>query len=137
MSFETAFNAIQARFKTLATAAGFLSTQLSYPNVPFDTPQGLKWLRLSVVNGMSDLAALGGGSQKMYRNVGVIIIQVFHPVGEGEQKIAATCDVVSSWWRGASFSGIICNAPYVQNVGAANGWYQKNVVIPIYWDDII
>lgn len=131
MSFEQARNYIATKMD-----AEYATTVVAYDNHEFTPPNdGSSWVRLTVVEGESNIAGLGD-SQRLFRNVGVIICQIFVQDGKGSKAALDIADILETIWGGASFNGITCRASSVTRVGADNGWYQVNVSTPYFWDNI-
>lgn len=130
MSFEAEQKAIEQRFA--AQWAEF--TPVAYMNVPFTTPNNTPWVRLTVLTGDAHVASMG--STKNYRNVGIIDIGIFTPIGSAALKERILADRAAVIFRGAQFEGISCKAPSFKTLGVLEGWEQANVSIPFYRDEI-
>jgi hypothetical protein len=132
MSYEAERIAIENRF---ATAWG-ATTPVAYQNVEFTPPTNPResWVRVSVLNGASFQASLG--NNPLYRHPGVIDISIFTPTGEGGKRAAQLVDQATAVFRGAQFSGILCRAPDVREVGPSDGWFQTSVSIPYQRDEL-
>jgi len=118
-------------------SSGYSTTPVAYDNHEFVKPtDGSSWVRFTILEGDSDLAGIGA-STRLFRNTGVIVCQVFIQAGKGSKPALDIIDVLTTLWSGASFNGITCRAASVARVGTDEGWYQVNLSIPYYWDNIM
>ncbi len=127
MSFESARQYIEEHF-----SSGWLDTSIAYENVSFSPEEGTPWVRLTILD--ADSRQVSMGSTKLYRNNGVIVVQIFVPENTGTGDARSMADQVAAIFRGTQFNGITCRAPSPRRVGTANGWYQLNVSIPFFFD---
>lgn len=137
MSYALEQGYIRARF---ATAWG-ATTPVAWPNEDFEeTPAG-EWVRLTVLTGEGVVASVGT-PEKLYRFPGLISIQVFVPLGDGDGRAMELADIVagifqSTRFGGAANHGILCGAASVKVVGRGETHYQVNVNTPYRRDSII
>ncbi len=130
VDFEDAQKSIETRFSTLWGT----TTEIAYDNVEHTPgPTTISWVRLNVLTGDSIVAGLAG-SVNLYRNVGVIVVQVFVKEGEGVRVALLLADTAAAIFRGTQVDGVLYRAPSVERIGPSDGWYQINVNIPFQWD---
>lgn len=145
MSFVTEVQTIQTRFATNwpTYVGGTVQNPLipvAYENVDFTPPEqsGISqgaWVRLSIRNGDSNQISFGGGDKGLHRAMGLIIVQCFVPEGKGEFLVRQLADYASAIFRSVSMSnGIKTKSPRVSYQGNSGGYYQLNVEVP-YWRD--
>jgi len=98
----------------------------------FDKPDGVKWVRCTT-NGTDAFKA----DTSTYRNPGLMIAQIFVPMGEGSKSANELADIVIAAFRGFGSSGVKFRTPNKAVVGedAGTGEWQVNVNCPFYFDD--
>lgn len=149
MTWQTELSTVEPHFNTeWAAAQGSLlwdnswgsqvDVPVFYGNVEANTSQKRPWLRLVVITGDSDLAGLGGGTQRMWRTVGAVVVQIFVAVNFGEKIARQYADKVAAIFRGTRIGDLHFRAPSLIVIGAQPGgaWYQLNVNIPYYRDEL-
>lgn len=139
MSFESTANTIRDRFVTQFHAAR--SEPITFQNwgqfyqkdgsIETTKPNGSAWVRLSIQNGDSRQVATVGDK---WRHPGVLIVQVFTPVGQGDKEALIIADAVVSVFQGVTVSGIRFRATSINAVGPSDGWYQVNVTTDFEYD---
>jgi len=127
MSFDLIREKVFARL-----AANYTDTGIAYENKEFDPVSGAAWIRATIQEADSSVAGLG--STNLYRNPGIISIQVFTKLGGGTKEGNDIAESIVSIFNGATFDGINCRASSIDRVGESEGWYQLNVTTPYYWD---
>ena len=137
-AFEVLGNAIRSRFATEVVAApGSLITaaRVAYDNAPFTEPPaaaGALWCRVSVREGETDVAELGG---TRFRTVGVVMVQLFQPLNEGDALTRRLGDDIAAAFRAVTDSaGPVFGSPSYNTVGRSGPWHQANLVLPFYFD---
>ncbi len=133
MTREALANAIRSRFKTEVADAQSLAT--IYDNDPSDPPtDNSLWCRLTVLDGETRRITVG---VKQYRMVGVAIVQLFGPVGDGTQALSILADAIVTAFRDVTAAGVRYGVPSVQNLGRLEeGHYQMNVTCPFTADTV-
>lgn len=100
-----------------------------------DQPDTSAWVRFLVRGARENQASLGGASANVFRNLGVIMVQVFTPTRDGHAAGRALADSIGAIFRAQQFSGITCRAASVsESASIEGGWIQTNVDIPFYRD---
>jgi hypothetical protein len=131
IGFEDAAKLIETRFKNgwgTTTELALYDNQAGSPDRNVE-----QWARLTILEGDSALAGLGG-SEKLFRNPGVIIVSIFIKPHLGAKPALALADTAAAIFRDVIADNIIYRAPAIARVGDNSGWYQVNVTIPFQWD---
>ncbi len=135
-SWEKEGNDIRAAFKT-GMDSSLPAVSVAYDNAPFAIPSdGSKWVRLKVQSGPSARAALNA-SAPLYRHIGLTIVQIFVKPLRGDKEIRQIAETVSAIFRGKTIGDCQFREPKVDPIGLQNGWYQWNVSVPFYRDEIL
>ena len=131
MTFESERLAIESRFhNNWSTAIKVVYDNMKYTPVA-DTP----YVRLSLENIESRQTSLG--NSRLWRNNGLIFIDIFVPEHTGTKILRGYIDTAAAIFRGVTFSGIVCRAPYQPSPGQVlNGWYQMSIAIPYFVDGV-
>lgn len=130
MGFDTGRKDVETRFQNYWGT----TTEVLYDNMTRVPERGTPWVRLTINEGQSNI--IGIADTNLYRNLGVIIVQVFVPEGQGTASARQLADQAAAIFRGAQFgSGITCRAPQLANIGVIDGWYQINVSVPFFRDE--
>lgn len=135
MTFAATADTIRARFNTefpLVRA----SVPIAWDNVAYEPTPQTPWVRLTIVEGEGELAGLAGKGANLYRHRGVVIIQIFVPIGDGDGLARAIADDIATIFRGQLVAGVHFRAPSARRVGPDEAWWQLNVRIP-YRADLI
>ena len=133
MSHETLANTIRSRFKTQVADVESLPTQ--YDNAPLDKPENAEWARITIKESESNQTSIGG-STNQHRTVGVLIVQLFAPWGQGDKEARRLADVVKAAFLAITVSGVRFRTPSVIPVGRTGDEWQINVSCPFEKDDI-
>ena len=124
-----ALQAIESRFTGAWTHTPFVFGNKSYdPNINQD------WVRLTVLDGDGFQISLGVNS--LDRHAGVVSIQIFTVVNQGEERSRWLVDKATEIFRKVSFSGLLFRVPNVDRVGADGTWFQMNVDCPFQRDEL-
>ena len=134
MSFIAAYQAIMDRFVTQWTALQ-PTVRVAYPNMAFTPTPGTAWVRVTVVpDPNSRQAAIG--KTRLWRNRGLVIVQVFTPQGAGDEAALTLGDSVTAAMRGVTISGLRLKATSLLRVGNDQQWLQYNADTPYEYDDV-
>lgn len=128
MAFDAIRAAIEDHFST-----NYSTTVVAYDNVPF-TPPATSHVRLFILDGGGSQVDMGAAPS--YRYTGVVEVQVFVPSDSGSGPAMQLADEVATLFRGRTLGGVVCRTPYATRVGQRDGWYQVNVTVPFYFDEI-
>lgn len=129
MTFEAMSNTIRSRFHTLIAVAE--TVDVHYDNEIKNKPADKIWIRLNILPGQTTQVQIGA----TYRTVGIVIAQIFLPLGRGTKNLHSMADKVKTAFRAVTVSGVVFRAPSETNVGRTENWWQLNVTIPFYADD--
>ena len=143
-TYTEATDAILAIFKTAWDASAPNPTLVDYQNV---TPSGgvllppttqLSWARVTLAHNGGQQSSLSGalGTQR-YDRLGLLLVQIFVPAGEGLSEAHTLAKIVADAYEGASTSnGVWFRNVQVNEVGPDGDWYQVNVIIDFVYDEI-
>jgi len=98
-----------------------------------DFPQEL-WMRMSVKFGEKDQITLG--SNRLWRIIGIVFVQIFLPVGQGTNKNTTLADEISDLFLSKTVDGVTYKTPFAEHIGVSNGYFQTHVRVPFYSDDL-
>jgi len=133
MSYDAAAAEIRGRLKTQWGAI----TPIEWPNLTFAAPNpAAPWMRFTIKEG--DAAQLSiGADKKDRRHPGIITLQFFDGLNKGDGPLTRLADQavdIFQNWCGATVRCLTASVKTIGNDG--QGWYQINVTIPFYWDDL-
>lgn len=128
MSYETQHNAIRLH---LANGWG-TKTAIAWPNRKFDPVAGQPWIRLTILDGDARQLSIGG-STNLYGAVGIAMVGVFIPEGEGDKRALELADDVCALFSNANIKvdGLLVRfgmAKASAGFSDGHGWYQINVI---------
>ncbi|HBM2948371.1 TPA: electron transfer flavoprotein subunit beta [Klebsiella michiganensis] len=119
-------NAVISRM-TAQTAIA--SDAVDYPNGPVFDPSGREiWARFTNISGQAGANEIGAGP--VVHRTGVLIIQLFVPVGSGTLLISQTADQLTQHFEFQNDGRLSYFAVSVVPAGEADGWSQLNLQIP-------
>lgn len=119
-------NAVISRM-TAQTAIA--SDAVDYPNGPVFNPSGRDiWARFTNISGQAGANEIGDGP--VVHRTGVLIIQLFVPVGSGTLLISQTADQLTKHFEFQNDGRLSYFAVSVVPAGEADGWSQLNLQIP-------
>ena len=119
-------NAVISRM-TAQTAIA--SDAVDYPNGPvFDPSSRSIWARLTNISGQAGAIEIGAGP--VVHRTGVLIIQLFVPVGSGTLLITKTADKLTELFEFQDDGRLSYFAVSTVPAGETDGWYQLNLQIP-------
>lgn len=134
MSYLNEHNQIRGRLNTSWANA----TPIAWPNLNFTPPNPqVPWIRLFISDGDSNQIDLGANPATI-RYAGLIFIQVFTKVDEGDAEALQLADSAKNIFHNWCGETVRCRAAKVKVIGNDGfGWYQINVAIPFYRDEQI
>lgn len=119
-------NAVISRM-TAQTAIA--STDVDYPNGPLFDPSGRSiWARFTNIPGMAGANEIGAGPA--VQRTGVLIIQLFVPVGSGTLLMTQTADKLTELFEFQDDGRLSYFAVSAVPAGETDGWSQLNLQIP-------
>jgi hypothetical protein len=119
---------------------GSEKTPISWPNRDFTPPPRAPWIKVNILPGASMRLTMGGITN-VTRHTGILVIQLFDVVGNGDFTIRTLADDVAAIFRDVATDGgadeqIIFRSPYTTEHGVDGGWYQMNCNIPYIRDSL-
>lgn len=119
-------NAVISR---MAAQTAIASDAVDYPNGPvFDPSNRDIWARFTNISGQAGANEIGAGP--VVHRTGVLIIQLFVPVGSGTLLISQTADQLTQHFEFQNDGRLSYFAVSVVPAGEADGWSQLNLQIP-------
>ena len=126
MTLEEIRNAVITRM-TAQTAIA--SGDVRYPNDKTYDPTGKAiWARLTNIPGLAGANEIGNGP--VVHRTGVLIIQIFVPVGSGSLLITRTADKLRELFEFKTDGRLEYFAVSAVDAGESDGWAQINILIP-------
>lgn len=102
---------------------------VDYPNGPLFDPSGRSiWARLTNIPGMAGANEIGAGPA--VQRTGVVIIQLFVPVGSGTLLMTQTADKLTELFEFQNDGRLSYFAVSAVPAGETDGWSQLNLQIP-------
>lgn len=135
MTFAATATTIRTRFNT-EFAAVRPTVPIHWPNEVKTPPSGTPWVRLTIVEGESGLIAMGGANSNLYRNPGLVVVQIFVPISTLDNLGLQIADDVATIFRSQFVSGVRFRTPSTSPIGPDGPWYQRNVTVPFTADQI-
>lgn len=134
ITYSAIEDAIRARFNTEITIAKFVRT--IFDNEDSEPPTTGQWIRFTVVPGETVQVELG--AKKRFRQFGMAVAQIYDEIGKGTKAINLLINAIntSGTFRSVSVAGVVYRTPSVLRVGRDRLFYQVNVLIPWYADDV-
>lgn len=127
-------DAIRVRFNTEITIAKNVTT--IYDNEESEPPTTGRWIRFSITPGETVQVELG--TKKRFRYFGIATAQIMDEIGKGTKDINLLINAIntSGVFRSVSVGGVVYRTPSVLRVGRVSNYYQVNINIPFYADDV-
>lgn len=134
MTYSAIEDAIRSRFNTQITISKFVTT--IFDNEDADLPTTGQWIRFTIIAGETEQVEFG--SKKRFRQFGMATAQIFDEIGKGTKNINLLVDNIntSGVFRSVSANGVVYRTPSILRVGRVANWYQVNVNVPFYSDDV-
>ena len=124
-------SSIRVRWNDEIRGGHLLDTQ--YDNQNFTPPVDNLWCRLSIRFGVSRQISFSATVSR-FRYPGVIIAQLFLPIGLGDGLLTEMADNINDSFRSKDAGGVIYWTPYINSIGVFEGFWQENVTIPFQAD---
>ncbi len=133
-TFQAIEDAIRTRFNTQITISQNVTTL--FDNQDNEPPTTGRWIRFTVTPGETEQVELG--SSKRFRQFGIAVAQIMDEIGKGTKNINLLINAIntSGIFRSVSVGGVVYRTPSVLRVGRVGNYYQVNVLIPFYADDV-
>lgn len=112
-------------------------TPVAYDDVPFEKPDEEPWVRFTIRHNEGYQASIGNPGSNRHRREGVIFAQVFTPEGNASKNAREFADTIMSMFIGVNHEGIHFHNVVPREIGNDGlGWYQINVSISFWYDQI-
>ncbi|MCW9581274.1 phage tail terminator-like protein [Raoultella ornithinolytica] len=119
-------NAVISR---IAAQTAIASDAVDYPNGPVFDPTGRNiWARFTNISGQAGATEIGAGP--VVQRTGVLIIQLFVPVGAGTLLISQAADKLTELFEFQDDGRLSYFAVSAVPAGETDGWSQLNLQIP-------
>lgn len=136
MNFELERRLIEKHFQTQWALSSMASKKVKYQNIPFNQPSNESFVALFIFSGANDQITLGTGP--LIRNVGMVDMQVFTPIGEGMKEAREIIDVLDTIYARQTLTEgsvvIEFRDPEIMEKGEQDSWYQINAAYPFRKD---
>ena len=104
---------------------------------PKDIPSDEPFIRLNITHTIGNQASIGSPSSNLFRNFGVIIIQIFNPQSDYGITVRDFASDIIEFYKGTVDNDIHYYNSRVNEIGNdGNGFNQSNVVVEFYYDNI-
>jgi hypothetical protein len=134
MGFADEHRTIRERFNSLWEAQ-HPDVRITWGNVGFNPDNHTSWVRLTIQDGEARQVSMG--FPKLFRNTGVIFVQVFTPSGVGPDPALKLADDAAAIFRNFKQDGVTCRAPSIRDSRQDGRWYQVVLQVPFYRDEMI
>ncbi len=134
ITYSAIEDAIRTRFNTEITIAKNVTT--IFDNQESEPPTTGRWIRFTIIPNETEQVEFG--IKKRFRQFGIATAQVFDEIGKGTKDINTLINDIntSGVFRSVRVSGITYRTPSILRVGRVGPWYQVNVNVPFYADDV-
>jgi hypothetical protein len=136
MTFATMTSAVRQRVATFIASldASIRPTVVLYDNQKGEPDGARLWTRVSMISTESVLAAMG--AKRRFRHPALLVLQLYDEPGRGTGTLDAIIDAAQTYFRGLTAAGIKYLVPSRLIVGRVEDWYQVNLQVPLYADDV-
>lgn len=128
MGFDT------ARGSAEGIISGWGSVPVAYDNVEFDSTAQDNWARITILDGDSFNRSLGGSC---IRRTGIVVVQLFTKQWLGSSIARKYADELSVLFTNVRDGDVIYDVASVTRVGHETDFYQLNINIPFYIDEVL
>lgn len=111
---------------------------VAWPDRKFTVPERETWVRFDCQEVEGRQASIGSPSNNRFRHFGVVTLQVFQPQGQGSKDARSKAAAALGAFMGATTTnGIVFENAVPRRIGNdGNGFYQINVVVSFYYDEL-
>ena len=98
------------------------------------------WVRLSMRHQASPQSSLGrdAAAKRRYRTSGMVYVQLFTPLGDGQTKSDAISKVIVDAMRaGRDTSSVLLRNAVAKEIGVDGSWFQVNVQSEFEYDEFV
>lgn len=129
-------NAVYKRFIDYWDAGGSPISAYSLDNEQFDAPSDAPWVRLVVRNISGAQETLGRKTNRRYNRQAMIMATVAVPQNTGTDQVDDLSQQLRAIFEGEKFDGIYVNNALVTEGGNVGEWYQMNLDIFFFYEEI-
>lgn len=129
-NFDDVQTTIRTRFNAQFATAQPTYAIMQQNDVPREVDGDDKFVRLNIIPADSQLKGLG--TLRLFRDYGLIKVQMYAPLGEGIGELMEVADDVRDIFMCLSASGVTYRTPYVTVVGESGSHFQVNVTVPYF-----
>lgn len=131
MNYETLYNHVRSSFKDLIATPNSLPTH--YDNdLSFTQPDNDIWARLTLLGAEARLLEIG--QSKRTRHHGLMVINIFTPLGMGDVRILQLGDLIEAAFGSKVIDGVTYRAVTVVPIGRDEKWWVGTVDAPFHAD---
>ena len=112
--------------------AGYTSATVKKPNFSFTTPVKTKWLR--VTNLFNETLNVTPDEYK--RTFGIFVIDIFFPLGSGDQDQLADSEEIKLLFENVEFGNTKTQEVSTVLVGEENSWYNLQLNVNYYYEGV-
>lgn len=139
-TIAAARDAVLAHWKTNWDVAGivYASLPVMYDDVKTDRPTDGGFLRLNLHHTGGDQRTMGSEGNRKFERLGMLTIQVFTAIGDGQTKSDLIVDIIKNIFEGrkSSVSGIWFRAVTWKRVGVSAGFWQTNIFVNFEYETL-
>jgi len=144
MGYSSERGAIETRWASLWVDGSPADprTPTRYESLPgFNPPSDAPWAALFILGGEARQASLGAPGDNFWRTASAISIQLYVPLAiqdglVASRRLDALADHAAAIFRGQTFAGIRCGAPWKGPNTNDDPWLMATVSVPISRDSV-
>lgn len=142
MSLLTARNEVFQLVKDYLDGAGAAPTKVLWPNVVAAKPDpvsdaAVSWCRVMFLPATSFKVGIGGNGSGMYRNEGVLVLELYYPTGDGHETVLTLMETARpALRRKRTASGVILRDATLTFVEEDGPWFHSNLTINFRYDEV-
>lgn len=147
LTFEQARDEIHTLFKTAWDAGGssngvavlYVDSKITVPKGDDADSNPLPWARIAVSHSGGSQASLSGGigGAKRWSRIGLVIIEIFTPLGVGGVLADQLAKITVDAYEGKTTPGAIWfRNVQLNEIGANGAWWKNNIVVEFEYDEI-
>lgn len=138
VTIEQARNQIYGVLQDALEASAFDDLKVLYDDTDTPPPVDVRtpWARANIRHADGNASSLGGATgKKRYTRIGLVIIQLFTPVGNGMSSSDALVGIVlNAYEQGSAADGVWFRKARPVDIGRNDGWTQTNVMAEFEYD---
>jgi Bacteriophage related domain of unknown function len=116
---------------------GVSSTRITFDNEEFEAGTSSSWVRLVVRTSTRVQSTLGRATNRRYRTMASVMIQVFVPANSGVAAADSLASEAASIFEGVSFDGLdFDQAAIINEIGVDGYWFMTLVESNFSYDEI-